>query len=215
MRRKWLAALLIFLGLLAALAAAAWLSQERRTEQEAARIAEVMALRPGMVVADVGAGKGRFSVTLAQRVGRAGRVYSTEISPGLLQDIRKAAARAGLGNVTVLEGAERETNLPPACCDAILLRTVYHHLTRPEAINASLLRALRPGGLLVVIDFAPRRWLSWIARDVPKNRNGHGIPLPTLIQELTRAGFQQVRSIEPWTKDLEGETYCALFRRPM
>jgi SAM-dependent methyltransferase len=70
-----------------------------------------------------------------------------------------------LSNVVVLEGAESSTNLPSACCDAIFLRDAYHHLTRPQEFDASLLAALKPGGRLAIMDFPPEPGQA-VSRDV-------------------------------------------------
>ncbi len=63
--------------------------------------------------------------------------------------------KEGLNNVTVIEGAAAATNLPDACCDAVFLRHVYHHITEIDAFNKSLLASLKPGGRLAIIDFVP------------------------------------------------------------
>jgi predicted methyltransferase len=195
---------------------AAWVIGASKSEAEAAQIAELFELKPGMTVADVGAGDGEFTVSLARRVGYAGRVFSTELGANRVAHLRKAVAKSSLQNVIVVEGSGQETNLPPDCCDAILLRYVYHHFTHPESMDASLLRSLRPGGLIAVIDFPPRKWLSWVAptKGVPKNRGGHGIPLNILLEEMSAAGFQKERVMEHWPDSHTGAVYCALFRRP-
>ena len=79
---------------------------------EMPRLRQVLALKEGMVVADVGAGKGQLTLALAGEVGSRGRVFSTEIDPARLARLREAAGRAGLGNVTVVEAQSRETGLP-------------------------------------------------------------------------------------------------------
>lgn len=112
----------------------------RAAADERDRIAEVL------VVADIGAGKGAWSVDLARRVGSTGRVYATEIDPVLLRDIERAVVAAGAPSVTVVEGSATDTNLPMQCCDAILLRLVYHHFTDPHAMDRSMFAALHPGG---------------------------------------------------------------------
>ena len=70
--------------------------------------------------------------------------------------IKKAAAAANLTNVTVVEGAPAATKLPDECCDAIFVRYVYHHFGDPPAMNASILRSLKPGGRFAVMDAGPR-----------------------------------------------------------
>ena len=141
----------------------------RASGPEMARLKQVLALKPGMSVADVGAGKGELTLALAAEVRPSGHVFSTEIDPESLEQIRAAVAEAKLDNVTVVQAQGRDTGLPANCCDAILLRRVYHHLTAPADTDASLLRAVRPGGVLAVIDFAPTlSWLwPWPPKDVP------------------------------------------------
>jgi ubiquinone/menaquinone biosynthesis C-methylase UbiE len=181
------------------------------TTDEVERLAAWLDVHPGARVADVGAGDGTFAVALARRVGPSGRVYATELDDERLADIRRTVADARLSNVTVLAGAISGTNLPEACCDALFSRLVYHHLTDSAAINADILRALRPGGRLVIIDFEPGGIMDWIGRpDTADRHGGHGTPKETVMQEVTRAGFQLVRGPESW----RGRTYAVLFRRP-
>jgi len=175
-------------------------------------IAQVLEIKEGTVVADVGAGEGDWTIDLARRVGETGRVFSTEISPEQLRNIEVVVAEAGLKNVTLIEGTATSTNLPDQCCDAILLRIVYHHFTAPIDMNQSMFASLRPGGLILVIDFqpgaptAPTRTLS----GVPERRGGHGTPKDQLIEEMSANGFELVRRIEDWSY----REYGILFRRP-
>jgi ubiquinone/menaquinone biosynthesis C-methylase UbiE len=181
------------------------------TADEVERLAAWPEVQPGTRVADLGAGDGTFAVALARRVGPSGHVYATELDDERLADIRQAATEARLSNVTVIEGAVSSTNLPEACCGALFSRIVYHHLTDPAAINADILRALRPGGRLVIIDFEPGGIMNWIGRPETADRHGgHGTPKETVMQEVTRAGFQWMRGPESW----RGRTYAMLFRRP-
>jgi ubiquinone/menaquinone biosynthesis C-methylase UbiE len=181
------------------------------TADEVERLAAWLEVQPGTRVADVGAGDGTFAAALARRVGPSGHVYATELADERLTDIRQTAAEARLSNVTVIEGAVSSTNLPEACCDALFSRFVYHHLTDPAAINADILRALRPGGRLVIIDFEPGGIMNWIGRPETADRHsGHGTPKETVMREVTAAGFQLLRGPESW----RGRTYAVLFRRP-
>src|SRR5579862_7520397 len=120
-------------------------------QADADRLAAMLQLRPGMVVADVGAGSGWMTVMLGARVGPRGHVFSTEIDPRNLGRIRGAVAAAQLHNVTVVQSTASDTGLPANCCEVILLRRVYHHLTDPADIDRSLFHALRPGGRLAVL----------------------------------------------------------------
>jgi SAM-dependent methyltransferase len=95
--------------------------------------------------------------------------------------------------------------LPVDCCDAIVLRRVYHHLSDPSAINASLLHALRPGGVLAIIDFPPPFFLG---------RGQFGVPAQSVSREVTRSGFELVRVLDDWPGRGPLGSYCAVFRKP-
>lgn len=170
---------------------------------EMGRLREVLALERGKVVADVGAGKGELTLALAKTVDH---VFSTEIDPGRLRRLREAVVAAQLDNVTVLEAYASDTGLPPNCCDAIVLRRVYHHLTDPSGLNAGLLRALRPGGVLAVVDFPPPFFLG---------RGRFGVPAESVTTEVKAGGFELVRLIDDWPGRGPLASYCALFRKPM
>jgi ubiquinone/menaquinone biosynthesis C-methylase UbiE len=186
------------------------LAQERNVSStEATRIAEVLGIDTGHDVADLGAGYGGWTVKLARKVRDEGHIFSTEVDAKKLKDIRESVSDAGVGNVSVIWGSQTDTGLPPGCCDAILLRRVYHHFTNPDAMRRSLVRAIRPGGLIAVIEFEPRSQRSLERpKGVPENRGGHGITKELLIEEMTRAGFEVDREIEPW----HGRDYCVIFR---
>jgi SAM-dependent methyltransferase len=179
------------------------------TTSEADLIAELMVLQPGMDVADVGAGDGAWAEELANRVGTAGHVFATEIHDDELEDIRERMEGAGLENVTIVRGDADDTQLPDACCDAILLRLVYHHLTDPEPMNTSLHRALRPGGLLIVIDFEPKE--QWDRPEGVPDRGGHGVLPDDVIAEMTTGGFTVVSQHEHW--DGHDDRFCVVLSR--
>ena len=183
-----------------------WTGGGFRTDgPEMPRLRQVLTLETGKVVADVGAGKGELTFALAREVGPKGRVFSTDIDPGRLRGLREAVAAARLDHVTVVEGFVSETGLPPDCCDAIVLRRVYHHVTDPSGINASLLRSLRPGGVLAVIDFPPPFFFS---------RGSFGVPAKTVIEEVTRGGFELVHQTDDWPGRGPLGSYCVVFRKP-
>ncbi len=189
--------------------------QEReQAAREGPQLAELLALKPGMIVADVGAGGGAMSVVMAKWLGPGGRVYATDIGAEQLAEIRAAVAQDALSNIVVLEGAESSTNLPSECCDAIFLRDVYHHLTRPHEFNASLLAALKPDGRLAIIDFPPEQGSSTPA-GVPSDRGGHGIPASIVLAEETRAGFRHLRTMSRWPPDDDrNRLFSVMFEKP-
>jgi ubiquinone/menaquinone biosynthesis C-methylase UbiE len=173
---------------------------------EIAKLAALMGWKPGTVVADIGAGDGRFSFAAVEHVGESGKVYATEIDQEKLAALRDEVKKRNLRNISVVESGEADTNLPAACCDAIFLRRVYHHLTKPLEFDASILRSLKPGGRLAIIDFPPHPEYGKV-KGVPKDRENHGIQQKILIDELSKAGFQVDKIVDDWpTSD-----YCVLF----
>ena len=187
--------------------------ERAQAEREVPRLAEVLELKPGMTVADVGAGGGAVTVVLGKWIG-SGRVFATDIGALQLQLIRHYVIREGLSNVTVIEGRATSTNLPDGCCDAIFLRDVYHHLTDPESFNKSLHASLKPGGRLAVIDFVPDQG-SKPPAGVPATREGHGIRPPMVISEVSSAGLTHASTIEKWQPDdPKSPLFLVLFRKP-
>jgi ubiquinone/menaquinone biosynthesis C-methylase UbiE len=176
--------------------------------QEITRLAELMQWKAGTIVADIGAGDGSYSFAAAEIVGNSGRVYATEIEPGKLKQLRADISKRKLMNVIVVDGAADDTKLPTACCDAIYLRHVYHHITQPAEFDTNLVRSLKPGGRLAIIDFSPNKNLDPV-EGVPKNRGGHGIPQEVLVKELTSAGLQVEKVVKDWSAD----DYCVLFAK--
>ncbi|HVM75043.1 MAG TPA: class I SAM-dependent methyltransferase [Candidatus Saccharimonadales bacterium] len=193
----------VFLAAVFALASA--------SPEEIARLQKLMGWKAGQTIADVGAGAGEIGFAAAKAAGERGRVYLTELDEKKTKELEEEVRIRGLKNVTVVQAAVKETKLPEGCCDAIVLRRVYHHLTAPADMDASLLRSLKPGGELAVIDFPPRKWLSETepVEGVPANRGGHGIPEKIVVDELKAAGFRIEKVVEDWPE----ESYCVVARR--
>ncbi len=179
-------------------------------QEEADRLATLLNWHTGDVVAEIGAKKGQLTLAAAQRVGSTGRVYSTELDVDALAHLGELATKQK--NIIVVKAAESETNLPATCCDSIFMRLVYHHLTKPAEIDASLFQSLKPGGRLAVIDEGPSKG-SIIPDGVPANRVGHGIPQQVLISELVSAGFEVEAVANDWPHDEFHQMYCVVFRK--
>ena len=173
-------------------------------ESEVDRLAGLLEIQPGDAVADIGAGSGWLSIEIAGLVGEAGHVFATELSPQRRDDIREAVAAAGLDNVTVVEAGERETNLAPACCDAIFMRRVYHHVGDTAALNASIHATLKQGGRFAVIELEFSGFLS------PLRGWPHWTDDEQVVAEVTAAGLTHVTTVD-WPI---GAHYAAIFRKP-
>jgi ubiquinone/menaquinone biosynthesis C-methylase UbiE len=184
----------------------------QRTNADAAdemkRLAALMDWKPGTIVADIGAGDGRFAFAAAQIVGPSGKIFATEIDQEKLAKLRSEVTKRHLNNLIVLESKEADTNLPPECCDAIFLRRVYHHLTKPAEFDAALVHSLKPGGHLAIIEFPPRSGLDPV-EGVPANRGGHGISQKIAIEELEAAGLHTTKVVNDWP---DGD-YLLLFEK--
>jgi ubiquinone/menaquinone biosynthesis C-methylase UbiE len=197
----------LFLFVLVCAAAAGFAVAVRGSAaDEVKRLAALMEWKPGTIAADIGAGDGQYTFAAVERVGAAGKVFATEIDAKKLAELRGEVAKRKLENVIVVESKEADTNLPAGCCDAIFLRRVYHHLTKPVEFDANLVRSLKPGGRLAIIDFAPRAGLEPV-EGVPSNRGGHGIPQKIVIEELSAAGLQVEKIVNDWPEN----SYCVLF----
>ena len=173
-------------------------------ESEVDLLAALLEIQPGDTAADIGAGSGWLSIEVARLVGETGQVFATELSPQRRDDIQEAVAAAGLDNVTVVEAGERETNLAPACCDAIFMRRVYHHVGDTAALNASIRDSLKPGGRFVVIEIEFSGLLSFL-RGWP-----HWTDDAQVVEEVTAAGLTHVTTAD-WPI---GAHYAAVFRKP-
>lgn len=133
---------------------AAWLERtERQKEERADLLMAELALKPGMNVADVGAGTGYYSRRMALQVGPEGKVFAIEVQPEMLQVLETTAKRPGYGNIVPVLGAEDDVKLPEASIDLAIMVDVYHELAYPHEVLTSIVRAVRPGGRVVFVEY--------------------------------------------------------------
>lgn len=158
------------------------------------QIFEALAAREGSTLCEMGAGDGELSVAAARTVGPTGRVYASELGDDRVKTLRSKVAQSGLEQITVVAGDAQKTNFPDGACDAVFMRNVYHHFHDPPAMNASIAAALKPGGVVAVVDFTPPPG-SEAACPADRGKDGmHGITLETLTRELKDAGFELIAS---------------------
>jgi SAM-dependent methyltransferase len=128
-------------------------SDDREVYAKRAEVVAALGLKPGMAVADVGAGTGLFTRLFADKVGESGRVYAVDIAPRFLAHIAANAKQRGQSQVVTVQASQLSTNLPRESVDLVFLCDVYHHLENPEKTLASIHHALKQEGRLVLIDF--------------------------------------------------------------
>ena len=116
------------------------------------RMLDVMGIRPGMTIGEVGAGDGRVTFALARRVGGKGKVYANDINPTPLDDLRALCAKTGITNIDTIVGTVDDPMFPKAALDLAIMAIVYHHLDRPVPLLKNLATSLKPGATLVILD---------------------------------------------------------------
>jgi len=133
---------------------AGWMERaSREAEESPDRALAVIGIRPGMTVADIGAGSGYMTMRIAPLVGPMGKVYATDIQPALLRLLRQKLGEAEVSNVEVALGSETDTGLPENSIDVALLVDVYHEFQRPKEMLRSIRRSIKPAGQLVLIEY--------------------------------------------------------------
>ncbi|MGI9516286.1 MAG: class I SAM-dependent methyltransferase [Pirellulaceae bacterium] len=169
------------------------------------RILAACGIEKGHEVADIGAGTGLFSRMFAVEVGNDGWVFAVDIAPRLIKHITEESTRQELNNVTGVVCAENSVNLPPGSVDVVFICDTYHHFEYPQATMASIRRALRPGGHLILIDFEriPGESREWILGHVRAGKE-------EVRGEIEDADFEYVAE-----SDIDGleENYFIKFRK--
>lgn len=133
---------------------ASWLERAEREQEERGDLLLVeLGLKPGMDVADIGAGTGYYSRRMAPLVGPTGKVYAVDVQFPMVNLLQAASKRPGLGNIVPVLGAEDHVKLAAASVDLAIMVDVYHELEFPHEVLASVVRAVRPGGRVVFVEY--------------------------------------------------------------
>jgi ubiquinone/menaquinone biosynthesis C-methylase UbiE len=159
-------------------------SESREIFKHRRRIVDSLGIQPGMVLGDIGAGTGLFTPLFSEAVGPTGKVLAVDITPAFLELIRTRARELRLRNVQTVLCDEDSTRLSPGSIDMAFVCDTYHHFEYPKATLASIHRALKPGGRLIVIDFerVPDKSREWIIDHVRAGRE-------VVTAEIVAAGF--------------------------
>lgn len=182
---------------------AQWLERTERVDEERPNVLlAALALRPGMVVADVGAGTGYYSWRIAQIVGAGGTVYAVDIQPEMIRMLERQMSRRGAINVKPLLGTVADPKLPPGSLDLAIMVDVYHELEYPHETLAAIVRALKPGGRLAFVEF---------------RGNDPAVPIKPL-HTMTEAQVRKEAAAQPleWVDTVRGLPWqhVIIFRKP-
>lgn len=167
-------------------------------------VVAALGLKPGMALADVGAGTGLFTRMFSPLVGETGKVYAVDISDEFVAYVEKTATEQSMGNIVGIVCTSDSVKLAPASVDLVFICDTYHHFEFPTKTMRSIHRAIKPKGQVVLIDFHREKGTStdWVMNHV---RAGQDV----FAKEITDVGFRQVEE----TKDLLKESYFLRFEK--
>jgi ubiquinone/menaquinone biosynthesis C-methylase UbiE len=179
-----------------------WLEREEREKEEnTTQLLKNLAVQPGQVIADIGAGSGYHSTLLSKMVGN-GKVYAVDVEPEMIAFLKDRIKHEGKKNILPVLGTEKNVALPANSVDQMLLVDVYHEFSFPYEMALSMLEALKPGGKLVLVEFRAED------PNVPI-KTIHKMSERQAVKEFKAAGFTFEKNINnlPWQ-------HCLIFRKP-
>jgi predicted methyltransferase len=183
---------------------------ERDQWQHPQVVMDVLHIHPGSTVADVGAGEGYFTFHLAERVGPQGKVYAEDIKTDEVEQIRRLAEEKHLTQIESLHGEPGDPKLPQSTLDVVLVMNAYHEFRSYEAMLKAIFKALKPEGLLAIIDSptpAGNSRLDYYPR--------HRIPEEVVREDVSHAGFQFLRKEPGFTNPAnKKDFYFLIFEKP-
>jgi len=162
---------------------------EREAEERSAALVEALDIPEGGTIADIGAGTGYFTWRLARRVGPAGKVIAVDIQQRMLDLAAETVRQHGLVNVDYVLGKETDPRLPPGSLDMVFIAHSYHEFSQPETIMEAIRRSLKPGGRLVIVEYAKERTLAPAAPS-------HKMSFDEIREEIEPTGFDLERILD-------------------
>jgi ubiquinone/menaquinone biosynthesis C-methylase UbiE len=163
--------------------------------QPPGKVMDAIGVKPGMVIGEIGAGRGRYTVHLATRVGDTGKIYANDINERALDYLRQRCRRDHIKNVEIILGKVDDPLLPEAALDMVFMVWVYHMMAEPVAMLKSLHPSLKPGATVVIVDPVPEE----VEEEKRQMKGRANITVPTREQvekDAARAGFQVAEMME-------------------
>jgi ubiquinone/menaquinone biosynthesis C-methylase UbiE len=154
-------------------------------KQPPEEVMDAAGIEPGMVVGEVGAGFGRFTVHLARRVGPEGRILANDIDAGALSFLKERCTKAGIDNVETILGKEADALFPEGTLDMVFMVATYHWFDQPVAMLESMKLALKPGATVFMVEPDPARG---------PGGPDHGVSADRVRREAAEAGFELIRT---------------------
>jgi ubiquinone/menaquinone biosynthesis C-methylase UbiE len=191
-------------------------SEEDRVAEMKRRVIALLGLNSGETAADVGSGDGFYTIPLARFLGPSGKVYAEDISDGQLRTLKQHLGEEGLTNVEIIKGAADDPKLPAAALDGVLIVNAYHEMTAHEAMLSHVISALKPHGVLVVMD---GMWNDHESRPREEQVKFHELAPAVAKTEVEKAGFEIVEVRDPFIErapDRDGKSrwWAIIARKP-
>lgn len=169
------------------------LMESREQQEQPDKVLQVMGLRDGDVVADIGCGNGFYALRLAKQIGPHGVVLAVDVQQGMLDQLVERQKEAGISNIYPILGRYEDPLLPPGKVDWMLVADAYHEFSDPEAMLASMKASLAPGGRVALIEYRAERGSGANGFPVPRD---HSMTVEEVVDEWSRAGFELVNRFE-------------------
>jgi len=169
------------------------------------QVMDMVGIKPGMIIGEVGAGRGRYTVHLARRVGDRGRIYANDIDPRALDYLKERCRKNGLANIETVLGKPDDPLFPRTGLDMVFMVWTYHMMEKPVEMLRSLIPYLRPGALVVMVEPVPAETEEEIkeatARLGRKPSDINAVSEESVRRDAAAAGFDLVRTDTSLTKD--------------
>ena len=148
------------------------------------QVLKAIGIKPGMIIGEVGAGRGRYTVQIASRIGPTGMVYANDIEESYLEQLERRCADQGVTNVKIVQGGLTDTKLPPGALDMVIMVNVVHCLAEPVPLLRSIKKSLKPGGVIAIVEGSLEK--------LPEAA-GEWFPREKLLKIYKDAGYELVR----------------------